>query len=85
MEMRTSLLAVAVLTFNSIFILLTIVPVLVYTSYSIAKEKEIGMRHLLHSNGLGQIIHYLSWLAHYTVINFFITLFYTLAMKAVVF
>ena len=85
MEMRTSPLAVAVLAFNSIFFVLTIVPLMVYMSYSIAQEKETGIRHLLHSNGLGQAIHYLSWLAHYMMINFLISLLYSLTMKMVVF
>ena len=83
--MSTSPIAVAVLAFTALFAMLTIVPIIAYFSYSIAMEKETGMRHRLHGSGLGQLVHFFSWLIHFTVINLAISLMYSLALKVAVF
>ena len=81
----TSPLAVAVLAFNAIFFLFTLVPLVFYTAYSISKEKESGMRYDLTSNGLNLFTHFLSWLLHYSLSSFLISIFYTIGMRIVVF
>lgn len=82
---KTSPLAVAVSAFNSMFFLFTLVPLVFYTAYSIIREKESGMRYTLTVNGLNRFTHFLSWLLHYTVCNFCISLLYTIGVRLAVF
>ena len=51
----------------------------------IAREKESGMKQLMLANGLNPVIHFVSWLLHYTVICLFVTLIYVVALKVSVF
>ena len=52
---------------------------------SVVREKETGMRRLMMASGLNPVIHFISWLLHYTVVNIFVSLLYTLALKISVF
>ena len=62
-----------------------LVPLGFYIAFSIGKEKETGMKHLLQKNGMNPIAHFLSWLLKYSLLNLIITFIYTLGLKLVIF
>jgi len=67
------------------YFIVSIVPLVYYTAYSIAREKETGLRKTLLDNGLNRVTHFLSWFVHFTIVNLCISLFYTLLMKPIVY
>ena len=67
------------------FTLMVSMPFAFYMVYKIGLEKETRMRQLLRSNGMNPVMHFLSWLFQYTVLNFGVTLIFTVALGQVVF
>lgn len=82
---KTSALRVIVSAYLSAFTMFSIIPLAFYFAYKIGKEKETGMRSLLRSNGLNPIMHFLSWLLQYTVLNFAVTLIFVVGLGQVIF
>ena len=85
MPYKTSPLNVMVQSFTSLYFFVTALPLVIYTTMQVAREKETGMRQLMFSNGLNPAIHFFSWLLFYTVINLIITIFYVAAMGAIIY
>ena len=76
---------VLVNAFNSLYFILIVIPLLTHFTMSVVREKETGMRRLMMASGLNPVIHFISWLLHYTIMNVFVTLLYVLALKVSVF
>ena len=60
-------------------------PLVIHFSGVVAREKETGIKQKLLANGLSPVIHFLSWLLHYTVISLFVSFIYVIALKISVF
>ena len=60
--------------FTSLYFFVTVIPLVVYTTMQVAREKETGMRQLMFDNGLNPAIHFVSWLLFYTVLNLIISI-----------
>ena len=84
-EQKASPKNVLINSFNSLYFLLIVIPFLTHISIAVVREKETGMRRLMMASGLNPVIHFISWLLHYTIINIFVSLLYTLALKISVF
>ena len=82
---KTSALRVIVNAYLSAFTMFSIMPLAFFFAYKIGREKETGMRRLLRSNGLNPIVHFLSWLLQYTVLNFAVTIIFTVGLGQVIF
>ena len=82
---KTSPLNVMVRAFTSLYFFVTVIPLVVYTTMQVAREKETGMRQLMFDNGLNPAIHFVSWLLFYTVLNLIISIFYVGSMGAIVY
>ena len=84
-EQKASPKNVFVNAFNSLYFLLIVIPFLTHFSLSVIREKETGMRRFMMASGLNPVIHFISWLLHYTIINVFVSLLYVMALKVSVF
>lgn len=69
----------------SFFVVITIMPLVLYTTYRMAYERETKIKQTLIANGLNPVIHFLSWFIHYTVINLVLSLLVVLCIKFSVF
>jgi len=67
--------------FFSFFFMATFAPLAFYLVYSLAKERESGLRQKLFDNGLGRVTHFFSWLICYTVLNLVLTTLYVSLMR----
>ena len=74
-----------VLNYNMTYFLFILMPLVIHFSGIVAREKETGMKQKLLASGLSPVIHFLSWLLHYTAINFFLSFIYVVALKISVF
>ena len=81
----TSSYKIAVSYFMSFWVIISVMPLVLYTTYRMAYEKETKMKQTLIANGLNPVIHFLSWLIHYTVINGVLSLLVVLCIKFSVF
>ena len=84
-EQSSSPTDVFVSAYNSMYFLLIVTPLLIHFSIVVAREKETGMKQLMLANGLNPVVHFVSWLLHYTVISLFVSLIYVVALKVSVF
>ena len=84
-EQKSSPTDVFVSAYNSLYFFLIVTPLLIHFSIVIAREKESGMKQLMLSNGLNPVIHFVSWLLHYTAISLFVSIIYAVALKISVF
>ena len=82
---KTSPLNIMVGAFTSIYFFVTVIPLVIYTTMQVAREKETGMRQLMFDNGLNPAIHFVSWLVFYTGINFLTSVLYVTSMGAIVY
>ena len=82
---ETSPFKVMANAFTVFYFMVTLVPLVFYFIYSLAREKESGMKDLLIRSGLNHFVHFFSWLIHYTIISLAITLFYLLTMFPILF
>ena len=82
---KTYALNVMVNAFTSLYFVVTLLPLAIYTTMQIAREKESGMLHFMFSNGLNPALHFISWLIFYAVINLLISLFYVATMGPIIF
>ena len=82
---KTSPLNVMVKAFMSLYFFVTVLPLVVYTTMQVAREKESGMRQLMFDNGLSPVIHFVSWLLFYSVLNLIISIIYVASMGAIVY
>ena len=71
--------------FMSLYFFVTVLPLVVYTTMQVAREKESGMRQLMFDNGLSPVIHFVSWLLFYSVLNLIISIIYVASMGAIVY
>jgi len=79
--LKTSPFGLAVIAFTSFFVMITVLPLVLHITYVMAKQRETKMQQTLIANGLNPIIHFLSWLIHYTVINLVLSLFFVICLK----
>ena len=84
-EQKASPKNVLINSFNSLYFLLIVIPFLTHITVSVVREKESGMRRLMMASGLNPVIHFISWLLHYTILNVFVSVLYTAALKVSVF
>ena len=84
-EQKASPKNVLINAFNSLYFLLIVIPFLTHFALSVVREKETGMRRFMMASGLNPVIHFITWLLHYTVMNVFVSLLYVLALKISVF
>jgi hypothetical protein len=81
----SSAFKISVTYFMSFFVVITIMPLVLYTTYRMAYERETKIKQTLIANGLNPVIHFLSWFIHYTVINLVLSLLVVLCIKFSVF
>ena len=84
-ELVSSLADLFVYNYNTTYFLFILMPLVIHFSSVLAREKETGMKQKLLASGLSPVIHFLSWLLHYTAINLFVTFIYVVALKISVF
>ena len=68
-----------------LFFILILMPIAFHYAYAMGRERETRQRQTLIANGLGLFTHFSSWLLHYTVVNFFISLIFVMATMPLVF
>ena len=74
-----------VLNYNTTYFLFILMPLVIHFSIVVAREKETGMKQKMLASGLNPVVHFLSWLLHYTFVSLFVSLIYVIALKISVF
>ena len=84
-EIVTDSYKVLVEAFTYFFFFATILPLVFFTAFALAEEKEAGFQRRIFYNGLNTFSHFASWLVLYTVLAITLALLYTAANKTLIF